>query len=294
MTETGDSVTRELTVLSRPPETPAPVLVDAYAYEGDPLAARGIDFVEVQVPAPLGEFPAWQTGGDSATWVILVHGQGSTRQQFLRIIPAIAQSGHPTLTITYRNDRDAPASPTGYYGFGADEWEDLAAAVEYALSAGAQDVVLFGYSMGGAIAVNFMYSSALSAQVKAVILDSPALHFDRTIDYGGSQERILGVQLPGLLTSLAKRMTALRFGIDFDAMNHLDRAAELPPSVPILLLHGTEDTSVPVSISQDLANARPDVVQYHVFPEAMHVRLWNQSPNKYETIIHNFLTTLTP
>ena len=265
VTATDDSVTRELTVLSRPPETSAPVLIDPYAYPGDPLVAHGIEFLEVQVSAPLGDFPAWLTDGESDTWVILVHGQGSIQQQFLRIIPTLVESGYPTLTITYRNDMDVPASPSGYYQFGAEEWEDLEAAVEFALSAGARDVVLVGYSMGGAIAVNFMYSSEVSNQVRGVILDSPALHFSRTIDYGGAQERVFGVPLPGLLTDLAKTATTLRFGIDLSTMNHLDRVGELPPSVPVLLLHGTDDTSVPVSISEDFAEARPDIVEYHVF-----------------------------
>ena len=292
--ETGDSVTRELTVLSRPPETPAPVLLDPYAYPGDPLVAHGIEFTEVEVSAPLGDFPAWLTDGDSDTWVILIHGQGSSREQFLRIIPTLVESGHPTLTITYRNDRDVPASPSGYYGFGTEEWEELEDAVAFALSAGARDVVLVGYSMGGAIAVNFMYSSALSTQVRGLILDSPALHFDRTIDFGGSQERVLGVALPGLLTSLAKVMTTLRFGIDYSAMNHLDRVGELPSSVPVLLLHGSDDTSVPVSISEDFAEARPDIVEYHVLPGAMHVRLWNHDPRQYEAILRDFLLRLRP
>ena len=292
VTATDDSVTRELTVLSRPPETSAPVLIDPYAYPGDPLVAHGIEFLEVQVSAPLGDFPAWLTDGKSDTWAILVHGQGSIQQQFLRIIPTLVESGYPTLTITYRNDMDVPASPSGYYQFGAEEWEDLEAAVEFALSAGARDVVLVGYSMGGAIAVNFMYSSEVSNRVRGVILDSPALHFGRTIDYGGAQERVFGVPLPGLLTDLAKTATTLRFGIDLGTMNHLKRVGELPPSVPVLLLHGTDDTSVPVSISEDFAEARRDIVEYHVFHGAMHVRLWNYDPERYESIVGDFLERL--
>ena len=133
---TNDSVARELTVLTQPPAKPSPVLIDPYAYSTDPLVAHGIRFREVDITTPLGDFPAWLTSGESDTWAILVHGQGSTRQQLLRILPVLVESGHPTLTITYRNDMDLPESPSGYYQFGAEEWRDLEAAISFALTAG--------------------------------------------------------------------------------------------------------------------------------------------------------------
>ncbi len=46
---------------------------------------------------------------------------------------------------------------------------------------------------------------------------------------------------------------AVMRAIAIPPMNHLDRVDELPPSVSVLLLHGTDDTSVPVSISEDFA-----------------------------------------
>lgn len=292
ISEANDSVLRQLVILTRPPEVGASVLVDPYAYPANPLLAHGIEYREVRFPAPLGNFHAWLTDGDSETWAILVHGQGSSREQLLRILPTLVESGYPTMTITYRNDRHMPPSPSGYYQFGADEWEDLEAAVTFALSNGAEDVVLVGYSMGGAIVVSFLYNSVVTDTVRGVILDSPALHFDRTVDFNGAQEQVIGVPLPNVLTTSAKALTALRFGIDFSTMNHLDQAGELPTSTPVLLLHGSDDTSVPVSISDDFAEARPDIVEYHVFHGAMHVRLWNHDPERYETVVRDFLTRL--
>ena len=282
----------DLVVLTRPPEVHMPVLIDPYAYPANPLIAHGIEFREVRFPTPMGDFDAWLTDGESDTWAILVHGQGSSREQLLRILPTLVERGYPTLTITYRNDSQMPSSPSGYYQFGADEWEDLEAAVNFALSSGAEDVVIVGYSMGGAIAVSFLHNSVVTDPVRGVVLDSPALHFERTVDFNGAQERVFGVPLPGVLTASAKALTALRFGIDFSTMNHLERAGELPPSTPVLLLHGSDDTSVPVSISEDFAAARPDIVEYHLFHGAMHVRLWNHDPERYESVVREFLARL--
>ena len=137
--EAGDStVVRELIALGPLPQAGESVRIDRDAFPGDPWLAHGIGFREVGVPAALGTFPAWLTPGETDTWVILVHGKGAERTECLRILPMFVEKGYSTLTITYRNDAGVPASPSGYYQFGADEWEDLEAAAGYALAAGCE------------------------------------------------------------------------------------------------------------------------------------------------------------
>ena len=289
---TDHSVVRELIALGPLPGIGDRVRVDSYAYPRDPLVAHGIEFEEVGVPATLGVFPAWQTAGEADTWVILVHGQGADRREFLRTLPMFVGRGHPTLAITYRNDKGLPSDPDGYYRFGAEEWEDLEAAVTFAINDGAKNVILVGYSMGGAIVASFLYNSEISDSARGVILDSPALNLDEVVDFNGAQERVFGVPLPGLLTDLAKVLTTLRFGVDFSAMNHLEHAGELSPSTPILLFHGSEDSSVPSVLSERFAGARPDIVEYHVFSDATHVGSWNLDNERYESIVNRFLDRL--
>ena len=289
---TDDSVVRELIAVGSLPRIGDRVRIDSYAYSSDPLISHGIDFQEVNVSMALGAFPAWLIAGESDTWAILVHGHGADRREFLRILPTFADRGYPTLTITYRNDEGLPASPRGYFQFGVEEWKDLEAAVEFALASGARDVILVGYSMGGAIVVSFLYNSAIASHVKGVILDSPALNLDEIIDFRGSRERVFGIPVPGLLTDLAKVLTTLRLGIDFDAMNHLKRAGELSASTPIQLFHGSDDSSVPVSLSDEFAKTRLDIVEYHSFQGATHVASWNLESESYESIVHSFLAGL--
>ncbi len=285
-------MTRELIALGPLPGVGDYVRIDSFTYPGDPLTAHGIEFRDVDIPTTLGDFPAWLTTGASDTWVILVHGQGAERREFLRTIPAFVESGYPTLTVTYRNDAGLPPSPSGYYQFGSEEWEDLEAAVVFALAAGAKDVILVGYSMGGAVAVSFLYNSETADRVRGVVLDSPALNLDEIIDFRGAQERVLGIPLPSPLTGLAKVLATFRFGIDFGTMNHLEHVGELSPSTPILLFHGTGDASVPVSLSDQLAEARPDIVEYHVFSDATHVGSWNLDNENYRDVLHRFLARL--
>ena len=181
-------------------------------------------------------------------------------------------------------------SPTRYYQYGADEWEDVEAAATFALAAGAKDLVLVGQSMGGGIVASFLYNSTVAHRVKGAILDGPALNFDALVDYGATQRRILVLPLPGALTGLAKFLATLRFGVDFDKLNYLKRAEEL--SAPILLFQGSEDLSVPKSLSAQFKDARPDLVEYHTFEGAVHVGSWNLDPERYKDALHSFLARL--
>ncbi len=170
-----------------------PARLENLVYFDGPLRSRGIESEEVTYGSPLGDFPAWFVegsdrldGADGAedTWVIYVHGKGSRREEALRILPAAYALGFPSLIITYRNDAGTHEDPGGRYQYGATEWRDLEAAVRHALAAGAEDVVLYGYSMGGAIVFNFLYESPLAGAVRGVILDAPMLDFSATVRLG--------------------------------------------------------------------------------------------------------------
>ena len=282
---TADAVVREFMPLSGRIEVGERVRLESYAFAGDPLSARGIPFTDVTYASDAGEFPAWFVDGASSRWVLFVHGQNSTRAEALRSLPVWFELGHPALVITYRNDAGVPPSADGSIAFGLTEWQDLEGAARYALERGAADLVLVGYSMGGAIVTNFLYESALADRVRGVILDSPVLDFEAVIDFGGQQQGY-----PGLLVNLGKAFARLRFGTDWQGMNYLRRTQEL--DAPILLIHGAADPTVPVATSDALAQARPDIVQYVRSEQAAHVRTWNLDAQAYENRLRAFLQAL--
>ncbi len=262
------------------------VRYDRAAYPGDPQRAHGIAFDEVMFASPAGELAAWYVDGAEGTWAIFVHGKGAPQGEALRMLPVMVDAGLPSLVITYRNDAGAPEDPSGYYQYGLTEWEDLKAATQYAIACGADDLVLVGYSMGGGIVASFLYSSPKASRVVGVILDSPMLDFEATIDLAAQRRNV-----PVLLTAAAKRIASLRFDVDWGALNYLDRADEL--STPVLLFHGSGDKTVPVGTSETLANSLPDLVTYVSFDAATHVGAWNSDPEKYETAVREFIRRVT-
>ncbi|MFH1330645.1 MAG: prolyl oligopeptidase family serine peptidase [Actinomycetota bacterium] len=256
------------------------VALDAYAFESDPSAV-GVEFENVIVEGPLGNHPAWYTPGDDDTWVILVHDRDAYRREALRALPALAAAGFPTLTITYRNDPGAPDGG-GRYGLGDPEWEDLEAAVEYAVEEGAVDVVLFGWGMGGTAAAMFLHESSQARLVAGLIFDAPLFDPGAVVDGDAHQHNV-----PGFIVGWAKGLATLRWGVDWGALNQVDRADDF--EVPILLFHGDADASAPVAVSDRFAAALPDLVRYEKVPGAGHGASWNADPARYEAALTAFL-----
>lgn len=260
-----------------------PALVSGYIYPQDPYLAFGIEYEDVQYEAPLGLQDAWQFEGEGDTWAIFVHGHRGGPEDGLALAPILQDLRIPALFITYRNDEGQPRDPGGIHRFGATEWRDLHAAVEYTLSQpGAENVALIGISMGGGVIVKFLYESPLAGVVSGVVLDSPVLDFKATVDHGARK-----LHLPGFVTAPMKWLTSLRYGVDWEATDYLKDVDRL--EAPILLIHGENDGQVPIGTSKELAELSPEIVSYNVYPNTPHGGSWNVDSERYERELKDFL-----
>ena len=251
----------------------------------DPKAGLGLDFSEVGIQTPLGPAPAWSVPGKRDTWIVFIHGRNGSREESLRVMSAAARGGYPMLVITYRNDEGAPPG-NGYVHFGADEWEDLEAAAQYALDQGAQDLVLAGYSMGGGIALSFMANSPLADRVVGMFLDTPIASVPQQIAIEAEE---MGV--PGFVTDLGKWIAELRFGADYGATDYTSQASKF--DVPTTVVQGMADETVNPRITRTYADAvnaaHPGTVQYEEFADAEHVGSWNVDPPRYDGLVEQLL-----
>ena len=291
VSKSKSSVTRSFHLITgSAPGVGTMAALDNKAYPQDPQVGLGIAFQDVRYPCPNGSCPAWFIPGTDDTWAITVHGNSLDRLDTIKMIPTLHAARLPILTIAYRNDVGAPADPSGMLRYGDTEWRDLEAAVRYAVSHGAHDVILVGYSMGGGIAMSFLERSSLASDVDGVILDSPMLDFSRTIDQGASQRTLplVGLPIPQSLTDVAKWFAGMRYDIDWSGTNYLNDLSGVV--VPILLFQGTDDGSVPPATSTELATAKGNLVTYVMVRGADHLDSWNVDPRAYEAAVASFLS----
>lgn len=280
----SDRVTRRFETLL-PGLEPGTARIDVHAWPpvGEALVPPAH---EVTYRSGVGPAPAWFVPGDSSTWVIAVHGRAAWRHEGFRLAPTFARAGHPVLMISYRNDRDAPRSPDNRSHLGHSEWQDVEAAIDHALTHGARDVILVGYSMGGACVVQCLRQSDRAGSIRALVLEAPVLDWGPVVRRAALDHGLPSAVLPALLP-LAMGVARARVGIDFGAMKSDPAALD----VPTLLIHGDADDIVPVELSDALAAARPDVVTYLRVPGAGHVRAWNVAPDHVELALGTFLDT---
>jgi pimeloyl-ACP methyl ester carboxylesterase len=183
---------------------------------------------------------------------------------------------------TYRNDVGAPASPDGIDHLGGTEWQDVNAAVHWALDHGARDVVLGGWSMGGAIALQVADRSDVASAVRGLVLDSPVVDWRDVLHHQGAARG-----LPSAQTGLAIWVAERRFGLGFDRFDWVARAKEL--RVPTLLVHSDADDYVPDGPAKKLAALRPDLVTLHLVPDVGHTQAWNADPDAYDQVLTTWL-----
>jgi dipeptidyl aminopeptidase/acylaminoacyl peptidase len=259
-------------------------------------AELGFPFDDVEVETDLGPAPGWliPAAAKSTRWVIQVHGRAVRRPEGLRAVPVFREAGYNSLLISYRNDGDAPESADNRYALGDTEWNDVAAAIRFAHARGAEHVVLMGWSMGGATVLQLLVRSPLSALVRGVVLESPAVDWVSVLHFQGASRRMPKFLRLVMLAMVTGRWAGFITGqaqpIDLARLDIVGRAKEL--STPILLLHSSEDGSIPVTASRALAAARPDLVTYEEFGTARHTKLWNYDSARWNASIARWLKRL--
>jgi pimeloyl-ACP methyl ester carboxylesterase len=282
ITGTSATVTRHLSAVEGQMKVGLRVGIEPDPYTGDPGSAFGLGFDRVSVPSALGGLPAWFIPGPRLTWVILIHGLGGSRVDTLAAVPALHALGYPILSISYRNDAGAPPSRDHRSHLGGTEWHDVDAAVNYAMGHHSSGVVLFGYSLGGGMALIVARDTAVKSDVRAVIADSPVLDWAATIKYAANRRGI-----PQPFTTLVETLVGYRIHLDYSQFNQLHHERSL--LVPVLLIQGQADTVVPPRLAARFAADRQDLVTYLPVPGADHVSAIDTEPANYRLALQRFL-----
>lgn len=186
-------------------------------------AAAGLPFSEVALTAEDGvSLHAWHVRApDPRGLVLLFHGNGGNVGDRVVYAELFAREGLETLLLSYRGYGRSGGSPSeeGLY-------HDAAAARRWARDRGLP-VVLFGESLGGAVAVESARREPPAGLVLQATFTSLAEMADRIVPFGG-------------------RLVSQRFA-------SLEKIGQI--AVPLLVVHGDRDELVPHEMGRRLFEA---------------------------------------
>jgi hypothetical protein len=266
-----------------------------YYYAGSPDRSLGLRTEYADVATELGTMPAWVVPSAEPTtrWGILVHGRGARRDETLRGVTPLRDAGLTVMVPSYRNDLGARHGPDGRYNLGLSEWRDIEDAALYAVQHGARELVLAGWSMGGAIVLQTLSRSWLADYVTHVVLDAPVIDWNDVLAH---HARLNGVPaaIGGLSRTLmgkhwARRLVGVHEAVDVARTDWVARAGELRHRM--LLIHSLDDEFVPSGPSERLAAARPDLVRFEPWHAARHTKEWNTDPQRWDRLVREFVSS---
>lgn len=250
----------------------------------------GIPFEAVRITGDLGPMPAAifrAEGEDDGDWAIHVHGRGAVITEPLRGVIQARKAGWSSIVSTYRNDPGAPASRDRRFGLGTTESRDVEAAIAEAVRWGARRIILVGWSMGGATVLDAYFRSRHRAVIAGLMLESPVTSWKDVLAFQGSRMGlwpwVSGLSWRILASPLAPLLAGISAPLPLERIELRDRIREL--EVPVLLLHSTGDGVVPVRSSATIARMAPDRVRFERFEGALHTRLWNVDPERWERVV---------
>jgi len=294
----AESVTRRLLAVDRGALSTGPARWNQYYYWDRPSVSLGLPDEDVAVLSDVGLLPGWQvrppSGRTGPDWAVLVHGRGARKEETLRAVPVLREAGWTTLVAAYRNDRDAPKGPDGRYNLGLSEWRDVEAAMAYAVSHGAERLVLFGWSMGGAIVLQALDRSPLADRVAGAVLNSAVVDWGVVLRHHGRLNRVptplvhVATDLMG--SSSSRRLVGVREPLDVARTDWVARADELRHR--LLVIHSEGDDFVPIGPAVALAGRRPDLVHLERWETARHCREWNYDGARWERVVGEFVSGL--
>lgn len=219
----------------------------------------------------------WIPGRKHAT-VVMIHGYGNNRDEPFRMAGYLHRAGYNLLVFDLRGHglSDGSATTVGYR-----EPLDAAAAVTAAHRLDPGPIALFGYSLGGAIAVE---DAAVDSNVRAVVEDSG---FSSMSDVFPARFKAV-TGLPDFPFAAATiGFGTLMVGPAVWSVRPVATAAILDK--PLLAIVGDEDVIVPPAEGLAIYNAAAGPKQLLDVPTAGHVDAYYAANRIYESTVLDFL-----
>lgn len=215
--------------------------------------------------------------------VICFHGYTSEgRNDYSTLAIFYKKHGYNLLLV---DERAHGQSEGTYIGFGCLDRHDAMLWIKEMIARLGEDckVLLHGDSMGGAT-VLMTTGLELPPQVKAAVADCP---FTSAWEVFSSVLKNMYHLPPFPIMQIANQMVKRRAGYELDECNARNEVAKA--KIPILFLHGDNDTFVPCEMSKQLYEACKTEKKLVLIEGAGHVESCYKDPELYEGTIEEFI-----
>lgn len=228
----------------------------------------------VQVPAAEGGTEAlalwWLPQADAAAPTLLyLHGTFRNLYGNLAKINALREAGFSVLAVDYRGWGESAARVPSEATITADAaraWTEL-----QRLQPLARRRVIYGHSLGGAVAVTLASGLHGGSDYAALVVEST---FTRLPDVAAAA---------GFWGRVGAAVTTL----EFDSISRIGRI-----DAPIWMLHGTQDRTVPVELGRRLRDAAPPGTRWIEVPEGSHSGLQRDAAELYQQTFKDLIASL--
>jgi fermentation-respiration switch protein FrsA (DUF1100 family) len=217
---------------------------------------------------------------NSVKTVIVCSGANGSLDADVHVAPWLHEAGYNVLLFDWRAHGQSEGE---IVTVGFNERYDLIAAVQFAMSHGAERVGVLGFSMGGTVAID---TAAVYEDIHAIVADSPFV-FVLSAIAGGLIERNVPEGLSFLLARLFVSTACLRTQLnlfDIDLARWINRVAPRP----LLLIFGEQDVIVPLSEVDTIFARAGEPKEIWRVPEAAHRNIHVQWPDEYRQKIREF------
>lgn len=251
----------------------------------NPQAAIGLNYEDVIFPSKSGNttVSGWFIPADadesqsepSARTVVFSHGYGANREEnwvpMYELSKLLHELNYNILLFDYGYaSKEYKAPATG----GLEESQQLLAAVDYVKSRGAEDIVVWGFSMGAGTALQ---AALQTDEIDAMILDSlfipsPEALFDNLNQF---------VSLPRFSLPLIESLIPLWTGTSFGSIPASEVIANTY-KIPLYIIHGTNDVKAPYQTAEAIAADQGNMLSRSwIVPNGQHEMLFQVHPKEY-------------
>ena len=227
-------------------------------------------------------FKGYFISNNSNKLAILVHGYHGRYYSVVSQARIFNELGYDVLCI---NDRCHDTSEGKYFTMGTFERIDTLEWIQLMLKRNPNyQIVLYGISMGGHIALQTSALKNLPQEVKCVISDCGYCSLKKQLVEATKQSPAL---FPTMVVNLAEVYSRLFY--HFNYSNSLDKTLK-NVKIPICLIHGTEDKYVRTQNMDEIYDSIPDGIhkEKHYFEGSRHTRSVVDNPKKYREIVKEF------